>query len=389
MESLKPRNANAFKISIEAGEVVFDFGAVMEPTSTGGAAGVSVTDRVTMPLETSRRLSYWLNETLAPLAAALRAEEAKGLPPSQAAIAARPGQTPMRPAADEAGERAAQLLRLVGNLGIPHQYERSFRICERALLANRFLLTLNAGDIPGDPCGRTLEICDQLRMPSPMRGAAAENFAMAKCVHFGFEADGDAIICKLYLERAVTPEEAQCARQGEQPVLLHIAFKWDLARDAAVTTKYFWRPGLSTDQIEARLAQLYRNGPQASFTIAKAVLDLTRGRVAPEQMQYLEVEEADNARRSFDLNLYNTHLQVKDMQDVLHQMREHFGVRPGQVQALYDQIKTKTLGHLAGGVHRDGKDFFNVYYGVVGLPHFHEAFRQAEGAAGVAPGGVA
>ena len=35
----------------------------------------------------------------------------------------------------------------------------------------------------------------------------------------------------------------------------------------------------------------------------------------------------------------------------------------------------KALGHLAGGVHRNGKDFFNLYYGVTGLPHFHEGFR--------------
>ena len=83
----------------------------------------------------------------------------------------------------------------------------------------------------------------------------------------------------------------------------------------------------------------------------------------------------ENARRSFDLNLYNAKLQVKDMQPLLHRMREHFGVRPGQMQALYDQIKTKALGHLAGGVHRNGEDFFNVYYGVVGLPHFHAGFR--------------
>jgi hypothetical protein len=33
------------------------------------------------------------------------------------------------------------------------------------------------------------------------------------------------------------------------------------------------------------------------------------------------------------------------------------------------------LGHIAGGVHRNGEDFFNLYYGAVGLPHFHAAFR--------------
>ena len=124
--------------------------------------------------------------------------------------------------------------------------------------------------------------------------------------------------------------------------------------------------------IEARLARVYRDGQQTSFDIAKAVLDLAAAKAPPEKLQYLEVEEQENARRSFDLNLYNAQLQVNDIHHLLQRMREHFGVRAGQFQALYDQINTKVLGHLAGGVHRDAKDFFNVYYGVVGFPHFNE-----------------
>ena len=27
-------------------------------------------------------------------------------------------------------------------------------------------------------------------------------------------------------------------------------------------------------------------------------------------------------------------------------------------------------------VHRDGRDFFNLYYGVGSFPRFHEAFRR-------------
>ena len=367
MEPIKTRAANAFKMSLEAGELVIEFGNVVGPGQTPGPAAVAVTDRVILPLDTGRRLAYSLEDCLKPHAAALRAEEAKALSPSEAAVAARSGQAPVRPPPEAAGERAAELLRMVGDLGIPYQYERSFRICRQALLANRFLLTVDAGNIPGNPGERTLEICDRLHMPGAAREAAAANFAMAKCVHFGFEADDDSIICKLYLERAVSGEEAQRARVRGEPVLLHLAFKWDLVKDAAVTTRYLWRPGLSAAEIEARLAYVYRDGARASCVLALAALDLTRGRAAAEQLQYLEVEEAENGRRSFDLNLYDAKLQVKDMQQLLHRMREHFGVRPGQMQALYDQIKTKALGHLAGGVHRNGEDFFNVYYGVLGL----------------------
>jgi tryptophan halogenase len=198
---------------------------------------------------------------------------------------------------------------------------------------------------------------------------------MAKCIHFGFESDDEAIVCKLYLERAVSSAEVERARRDGQPALLHLALKWDPVGGTAVTTRYCWRPALSAAEIEDRLAHVYRDGPPASLALAKAVLQLTKGRVAAEQLQYLEVEEAENARRSFDLNLYNARLQVSDMQHLLHRMREHFNVRPARLQALYDQIKGKALGHLAGGVHRNGEDFFNIYYGVVGLPYFNQKLR--------------
>ena len=364
---MDPQPANAFKLSLEADEVVIEFGNTVEPEQIGAAAGVAVTDRVTLPIEIGRRLLYWLNQSVERHAAGLRAEEAKNLPPGQAAVAARPGPSPVRAPPDQAGERGAELLRLVGGLGVTYQYERSFQIKDRALLANRFLLTLDTAAIPDDPCARTLDICDRMRIPQAAREAAAANFATAKCVHFGFEADAGSIICKLYLEQAVPPAAVTRTRSAREPVLLHLAFKWDLLQPASVTTRYWWHPGLSLAGIAERLAHVYRDAPRTSFEIARAALRLTEGRVAPEMLQYLEVEEAENARRSFDLNLYDAKLQVKDLQPLLHRMREHFGVRPGTMQALYDQIKTKALGHLAGGVHRGGEDFFNVYYGVVGV----------------------
>ena len=231
--------------------------------------------------------------------------------------------------------------------------------------ANRFLLTIDQRDIAGDRRERVLEICKRLGMPSALLAAASEHFPMARCVHFGFEGETGNILCKLYLERTVPPEEARRARERSEPVLLHLAFKWNPNSEAHVTTEYLWHPALSALEIESRLAQhVYRDGPEASLAIAKAVLTLAAAKVAAEQLQYLEVQEKGTGRRSFDLNLYNARLRVKDLQLLLHRMRELYAVRPGQFQALYDQIKPQTAGHLAGGLHRNGKDFFNLYYGV-------------------------
>jgi hypothetical protein len=357
--------ANAFRLSLVAGEVVIEFGNTVRGINSGVAA-VAVSDRMVLPLDTGRRLVHWLNDCVNSHETGVCAEPTTA-PSSDRAV--------VRPRPDASGEQASRLLRMVGGLGIPHQYERSLQIRPGELLTNRFLLTVNARDIPGDRVERTLAICDALQMPPAARAVVAANFAMAICVHFGFETDGGRTLGKLYLEREVPAKEAQRARSSGEPALLGIAWKWDVATAMAVTGRYWWHPFLSAAEIQARLADVYPGGPQVAFEIAREALALTRGRVAAERLQYLEVEEAENARRSFDLNLYNAKMQIKDLQPLLDRMRGHFAVRPGQLQALYDQIKAKPVGNIAGGVHRNGEDFFTLYYGLAGLPHYHSGFR--------------
>jgi len=368
---MKETAADAFRVVLEGDDVVMEFGRLREPAGSGERV-IALSERISLPLDAAKRLVLSLGDSLRPHAAALRAAEAKALSPAGAAQALQKGPAGPAVAAAPAGDRGALLLQLVADLGVPYQYERSFRISQGSLQANRFLLTLNKRDIPGDPRARALAICDRLGMPDAARRAAEEAFESANCLHFGFEGGPESVICKLYLERAVPADEAQRARGRGEPVPLHLAFKWDVLDNAYVVTRYLWHPSLGAQQIEQRLAHVYRGAGAASLVIARAVLALAAGRVAAEKLQYLEVQEDQNDRRSFDLNVYDARLQVKDAQQVLYAMRQRFDLRPGQFQALYDQIKARTLGHLAGGVHRDGREFFNVYYGVAGFPRFNE-----------------
>ena len=82
------------------------------------------------------------------------------------------------------------------------------------------------------------------------------------------------------------------------------------------------------------------------------------------QLAYLEVTEPTNERRSFDLNMYDAQLQVQDLQPILARMSEYFAVPAPAFLDLYERIKTMRFGHLAGGIHRGGQDFFNLYYGM-------------------------
>src|SRR3989442_12580797 len=115
-------------------------------------------------------------------------------------------------------------------------------------------------------------------MPPARRKTAGERFEMARCVHFGFEGDAGGVICKLYLERLVPDEEARQARERAQPVLLHLAFKWNPASEEHVTTEYLWHPALTAAEIGGRLAQhVYREGAQESLPIANAGPPLPAG----------------------------------------------------------------------------------------------------------------
>lgn len=365
---MKALPADAFRGQFDSDGIAVEFGRQRPgagPGAPGGSgAAITLTERIVMPPATAKRLVLALAEALRPY-------------PAEALAAERDqrGEVPRNAPPDAAGEKGALLLRLVGELGAPCQHERSFRLSEGELLANRFLLSLNAGDIPASAPERVLAICDALGMPPDLRRAAAEDYGHAACVHFGFEGGENGAVAKLYFERAIAPEETAAAHARAQPVLLHRAFKWDVGGApgaTAVVTEYRWHPLLDPDEIGVRLAGLYGDaGP--SLAIARGVLELAAARAPDAHFQYLEVEEA-NARRSFDLNLYDAKLQVSDAQPLLDAMRERCKVRPGRFQALYDQIKTRPLGHIAGGIHRDHREFFNVYYGVTGFPLFSQRF---------------
>ena len=366
-----PSPGDAFRMLMDNGQVVIEFGRVDRGKGPSDEAAVLVTDRVALPMETARRLLHTLESSLKPLETQLRLARAREMSPVDAARAARPSQAPSRPPPDRSGEDAARLLRLVGDWGVPHQYERSFRMSAGALQSNRFLLTVNRGDIPGNPVESVLAICDEMRIPAAQRAAAAQHFDSAHVVHFGFEGDAGSVICKLYLEQRIEPAEARLAHATGEPVLQHLAYKWSLTGPEHVTTRYHWYPLLTAEEIALRFAHVYRDGSPVSRDIATEFLNLAVAQAPAEQLQYLEVEEVENDRRSFDLNVYNAHLAMKDVHPLLQRMRTHYGLRPGQFQALYDQIRGMSLGHLAGGVHRNGRDFFNVYYGVVGLPNYN------------------
>jgi hypothetical protein len=357
---MSARRVDTFRGRLEAAKVVVEFGNPQAAVQGDGEV-ITLTDRVALAPETAQRLLVALDETLRRRP---RVFEGPGdASPERAAELQLRGEMPRNARPDDVAAQGAQLLAEVEALGVPFRYERSFRIARASLLANRFLLTVTKSAIPGDAPSQVLEICSRLGMPPVLQEQALAHFAEAGAVHFGFEASADAALLKLYLEQAIAPARAEEARADGAALLQHIAYKWDPAGGEGVVTRYLWHPVRTREQLDERLAQVYRDAPEAAEArIAREVLELATRHVPAERLQYLEVQEDGNGRRSFDLNVYDAGLKVQDLRSALTAMRDHFALRPGQFQALYDQVKSRPLGHVAGGTHRNGAGFFNIYH---------------------------
>lgn len=353
----EPTVVDAFRAQIKPGEIAVEFGRFVGPDTTRDQVEVHLSRRICFDHATAIRV-------LTALKTALQQHAARW--PSEDDLRAAPVRAPSPSHAepDEAGRRAALLLREVDALRCPYYHERSFRITTGSLAANRFLLTVNARSYSGDLRQAVLGIARRLGMPEPYLEQADAAVAGAKAVHFGFEGDGR-IVYKLYFERAAARGEGEQAATGTA-IPLHLAFKWSATgEDTRATSRYDWYPHLSVDQIAQRITALHGGDPASpTLAIALSTLDVAAGAMNPEDLQYLEVREDGNERASYDLNVYDAGLQLKDVQEQLMRMRDHFQLPPSQFQALYDQVKGRVFGHLAGGRHRNGREFFNVYYGV-------------------------
>ncbi len=385
---MSPQAIDTFRLRLdEHGQVVLEFGHAGAGPVTGipadPAARFVPSDRIVMTPDAARHmvdgLALALGRPLAPIVVAAAPPPLPAKVPYTAP--ARPGArivsietdvdeslrrrgtTPLNAPPDPTGEKAAWLTKAVRDMAPASYMERSFRIAPKSLQANRFLLSIGSRELPPDAKARAWAICTHMGVPPGVQARFDAEFDRADHLHFGFEGEPGKVICKLYLERTVTGLEAARSRETGEPALQYVAFKWNTERDEYFVSHYRWHAGLSPGAIEQRLAALCAAAPPAMLEIARTVVDAAAARLPAERLLYLEVTEEGQPRHSFDLNVYDARLQVRDLQPAMFAMRDHFEVRPGQFQVLYDQIKTQRMGHLAGGIHRDGQFFFNLYFG--------------------------
>jgi hypothetical protein len=266
-------------------------------------------------------------------------------------------------------EKIGSLLQLMKNLNVELGLERSFKVSERILLGNRFLLGTSKSAIGQESHERILDICERMEMPGNLQETFRENLSEANYVHFGFEENVRTCIYKVYLEfYDKIGKEIKSQPHTSDYFLLHLGFKWDVSDNTKhAVTKYTWYPFLSVEEIQARLASIL--DPRAygkPLEIAKDIMSTVSNRVTQDKILYLEVSEENNPRRSFDINMYKAGLQLEEILPFLLNMCQHYSIPAEKFHVLYDQVKTRMFGHLSGGIDREGRDFLTVYYGVEG-----------------------
>jgi tryptophan halogenase len=237
-------------------------------------------------------------------------------------------------------------------------FEKSVKMSSGRLLGNRFLAGIPVARMGPE---KLHAICTELDMPGDFLKRLMDEFAGADTVHFGFEEGSSGGIFKVYLEFWKRLNRAIDAQ--DETVLLHQAFKWDaLDNSRRAVANYCCYPRLSREQTLLRIAGIYHGDTgHPSFRLVQQLVKLGATRTN-NALMYLEVGEEGNLRASFDLNFHAAGIRLRDIEPQFIEMSRHYSLPASEFARLWSGIWPNILGHLSGGLSRDGEDFLTVYY---------------------------
>jgi len=268
---------------------------------------------------------------------------------------------------EQIDQTARDLLELIKGLNIDYAFERSFKVAQKTLLPNRLLFGIYTNRIKKNQQKKLLGICQQINMPEDFFEVFETKWHDSNAIGWAFEKAEDAIVYKVYLEFwEKWKRDVKDTPKGCDPFVVLLGFKW-VAADRAKRSlaRYTLHPLLTYEGMLERLSTAYDNDRhRALFEIVKDLLRFASSKVAHDEIRYLEVAEENTPRKSFDINVYNAKLLLKQIYPLLQKIYQHYSIPAGDFHALYNQFRTKAMGHLSGGIGRDGKDFLTVYYGL-------------------------
>ena len=209
-----------------------------------------------------------------------------------------------------------------------------------------------------------MDLCRQIDMPGDYRDLFRADLPEANIVLFGYEKNERNRVYKAYTEFIDRLRQAVQQEPMPESVVIHNGYKWDVADNTRkVKAQYRAFHVLRAGDISARiLSGYYRNADGRPYCIVDDLLDLAGSRTRPGELLYFEVNEENNPRRSFDINLYRARLLMAEVYPLLLDAVRHYAINGERFHELYEAIKTYTLGHVSGGTDREGRDFLTIYF---------------------------
>lgn len=277
-------------------------------------------------------------------------------------------------------EAANRLLDLTANIPLAG-VERSCKFGPGSLSRERLLL----GQTSALLAGTTLDAAPRfLKLPASAKLAYMQDRLRANFIYLGFDGSAQGLSYRIYLEFPVNlAQQLDPATGLMAPALLARGYKWDALRpelDQYDATDYWWHPRLTVDQIQMRLKALWVPQPlavvdgssasesdgvhasSAAQALVQRTIDLARARSNALNWQYLEVTEPASSRQSFDLNVYEANLRMAELDGEVRALGQALGIAEANLNGFLQDTANATLGHVSGGLGRDGLPFLTVYY---------------------------
>ena len=249
--------------------------------------------------------------------------------------------------------------KLLEEMRIPSGYERSIKLYQKTILANRYLLGVNTNAISPK---QIYIISKKLGAPASLVEEFFAELDQANLIFIGYEEDAQGRpTFKLYLEFW---EKLKKESRSNSPQILHKGFKWSVdSPDHYVTTLYQCYPGIDQEEILHRIGAHYNDAPKPlCLPSINQIIALASNKANSKDFLFVEVSEPGNKRKSFDINIYPAGLKAIDIIPWVLGISNQFECSTPRLQQVLENLALKPLGHISAGLGRDNQEYFTFYY---------------------------
>lgn len=245
------------------------------------------------------------------------------------------------------------IYRLIKNLPLDG-WEQSFKLRAGELLDCRFLAGIAREKLSDQDFDF---LAGQMAAPEEFRRSMREQLEASVFIHIGFEQGKQNHTCKLYLEFPL-------ARDGDlaSRLPLYRGFKWTPSDPSQRAVSTYTQPRSEAKAaLRDSIARSFGPSENAASRAAHQIVALAMDKCPGRTLDLVEVSDSDSARISFDVNLYDTGLRLRELSPVIEELATAFAVED-DYQRVIRSTSDHIAGHLSGGLDRSGKPFLTIYH---------------------------